>query len=166
MFNYHWIKDSFGWYYFVMFLCKSLGLPCFDRYCNIWYSDSWFVRTNKLVWYLSFSHHCCWKLQEDLSLYISLCYIYMRWSCNPEDVGGMELRHHKILSSALDGYEWSASCPGCFKSWGGVFITHWMAGYVGLRHGKEKILCFDQEWNYSFPVYNLVTILTVLYSCA
>jgi len=158
------LKDLFGWYYFFMFLCSSLGLSWFSRYCNIWYIESWFIRSNKFV-YLSFSH-CCWKLQEGLSLYLSLCYIYIRWSCNSEDVGGVELRHHKILSSAKDGYEWSAKCPGHLNSWGRAFITHWMAGYVGLIHGKEKNLCFGQESNSSFPIYSLVTILTQLYSCA
>jgi hypothetical protein len=32
--------------------------------------------------------------------------------------GGMEIKLHTFLMSALDGSEWSASCSSCFTSMG------------------------------------------------
>jgi hypothetical protein len=37
------------------------------------------------------------------------------------------------LTSALDGGEWSASCPGRFIPREGAPGTHWIGGWVGPR---------------------------------
>jgi hypothetical protein len=39
--------------------------------------------------------------------------------------------HSLIL--ALDGGEWSASCPGCFTPKERAPRTHWVGGWVGPR---------------------------------
>jgi hypothetical protein len=56
------------------------------------------------------------------------------------------------LTLALNGGEWSASCPGCFTPRERAPGTHWIGGWVGPRAildmvVKRKILCPCQELN-------------------
>jgi hypothetical protein len=56
------------------------------------------------------------------------------------------------LTSALDGGEWSASCPGRFTPREGAPGTHWIGGWVGPRAVldamvKRKIPSPRQESN-------------------
>jgi hypothetical protein len=51
----------------------------------------------------------------------------------------MEVELHAFLNSALDGGEWSASCPGCFTTGGRALCTHWTGGWVGLRAGLDTV---------------------------
>jgi hypothetical protein len=56
------------------------------------------------------------------------------------------------LTLALDGGEWSASCPSCFTFRERAPGTHWMGGWVGTRAAldvvvKRKILSPCQESN-------------------
>jgi hypothetical protein len=56
-----------------------------------------------------------------------------------------------FLTLALDGSEWSASCPVCFTVGERALDTHWIGGWVGLRVGlgtveKRKII-HSQELN-------------------
>jgi hypothetical protein len=60
------------------------------------------------------------------------------------------------LTSALDGGEWSASCPGCFTPRERASNTHWTGGWVGPRAlldelVKRKILSPHQELNPDHP---------------
>jgi hypothetical protein len=73
----------------------------------------------------------------------------------------------RILTSALDGGEWSASRPGPFTP---VEITpgnHWTGGCVGPRAGldavaKRKIPCPCRESSPDRSARNLVGIRTEL----
>jgi hypothetical protein len=52
---------------------------------------------------------------------------------------------HAFLTSALDGGEWSASCPGRYTPGERASGAHWIGGLVGPRTGldeekKRKIL--------------------------
>jgi hypothetical protein len=44
------------------------------------------------------------------------------------------------LTSALDGGEWSASCPGRFTPRERTPDTHWIGGWVGLRAGLVTVV--------------------------
>jgi hypothetical protein len=44
-----------------------------------------------------------------------------------------------FLTSALDGGEWSASCPSRSTHRETVPNTHWIGGWVGLRGGLEAV---------------------------
>jgi hypothetical protein len=46
----------------------------------------------------------------------------------------------RILTSALDGGEWSASRPGRFTPRESVSVTHWRGGWVGLRAGLDTVV--------------------------
>jgi hypothetical protein len=46
----------------------------------------------------------------------------------------MKVQLHAFLTSALDGSEWSASCPGCFTS-----SAHWIGGWAGPRAGLNVV---------------------------
>jgi hypothetical protein len=46
---------------------------------------------------------------------------------------------HIFLTSALDGGEWSASCPGRFIPWERVTGTHWIGGWVNHRAGLDDV---------------------------
>jgi hypothetical protein len=68
---------------------------------------------------------------------------------------------HAFLTSALDGGEWSASCPGRFTPRERVLGTHWIAGWVGLRAGldvvvKRKFLVPRRESNPITPIVQSV----------
>jgi hypothetical protein len=43
------------------------------------------------------------------------------------------------LTSALDGGEWSASCPGHFTSRERAPGTHWLGGWVGPRASLDMV---------------------------
>jgi len=44
------------------------------------------------------------------------------------------------LTSALDGGEWSASCPGHFTHRERAPGTHWIGGWVGPRVGLDTVV--------------------------
>jgi hypothetical protein len=44
-----------------------------------------------------------------------------------------------LLTSALDGGEWSASHPCCFIPWEIAPGTHWIGGLVGPRAGPDVV---------------------------
>jgi hypothetical protein len=46
----------------------------------------------------------------------------------------------RILDSALDGGEWSASRPGRFTPMGRAPGTHWIGGWVGPRAGLDAVV--------------------------
>jgi hypothetical protein len=46
-------------------------------------------------------------------------------------------RSNSLLTSALDGGEWSVSCPGCALPPGRTPGTHCIGGWVGLRAGLD-----------------------------
>jgi len=57
--------------------------------------------------------------------------------------GVVEVQLHTFLTSALNGGEWSASCPSCCTHGKRVPRPHWIGGWVGPRAsmdvvGKEK----------------------------
>jgi hypothetical protein len=66
---------------------------------------------------------------------LSLCFFYFfNWAPRHEGVLGewrYSFTHSLIL--ALDGGEWSASCPGCFTPRERAPGTHWIGDWVGPR---------------------------------
>jgi hypothetical protein len=61
------------------------------------------------------------------------------------------------LTSALDGGEWSTSCPGCFTPRERASGTHWIGGWVGPRVildavAKRKIPSPHEELNSRTPI--------------
>jgi hypothetical protein len=53
--------------------------------------------------------------------------------------GGVEITAPSFLTSALDGGEWSASCPGRFTREERDPGTHWIGGWVGLSAGMDVV---------------------------
>jgi hypothetical protein len=53
--------------------------------------------------------------------------------------GGVDVYIHIFLTSALVGYEWSASRPTRFAPKETVPGTHWIGGYVGPRTGLDDV---------------------------
>jgi hypothetical protein len=53
---------------------------------------------------------------------------------------GVELYLHTLLTSALDGGEWSVSRPGRFTSKDRTPGTHWIGGKVGSRAGLDTVV--------------------------
>jgi len=53
---------------------------------------------------------------------------------------GAEAWLHALLTSALDGGEWSASCPGYFAPMEGAPGAHWMWGWVGPGAGLGAVV--------------------------
>jgi hypothetical protein len=51
---------------------------------------------------------------------------------------GVEVYLHAFLTSALDGGEWSASCPDRFTHRERAPDTYWIGGWVGLRAGLNN----------------------------
>jgi hypothetical protein len=47
---------------------------------------------------------------------------------------------HTFLIVALDGSEWSASCPGCFTPRERAPGTHWIGGWVGPRASLNTVV--------------------------
>jgi hypothetical protein len=78
---------------------------------------------------------------------------------------------YSFLTSALDGDDWSVSCPGHALPPGKDPSTHWIRGWVGVRAGlnteaRGKILCLCQGSNPSPPVYSqTIYILSYSSSC-
>jgi hypothetical protein len=68
----------------------------------------------------------------------------------------MELLIHAILTSALDGCEWSASRPGRFNSGERTFSKHWIGGWVGPKGGLDTVekICDVRKfwWPPSFEI--------------
>jgi hypothetical protein len=67
--------------------------------------------------------------------YVMLCYVMLRTLCltkhhSMKTYWGVEVYLHALLTSALDGGEWSASCPGRFTPRERVPGTHWIGGSV------------------------------------
>jgi hypothetical protein len=76
---------------------------------------------------------------------------------------GVEVQLHTFLTSALDGGEWSASCPADFTPREYDPGTQWTGSLVGPRAGldtavaKIKYPCPYRESNPSCPVRRSVT---------
>jgi len=47
---------------------------------------------------------------------------------------------HAFVTSALDGDEWSASCPGRFTPRERAPGTRWIGGWVGPRAGLDTVI--------------------------
>jgi hypothetical protein len=64
---------------------------------------------------------------------------------------GVEVELHTFLTSALDGSEWSVSCPSCFTPRIRALVTHWIGGWEGLRtwggRARRKNSFFDTAGN-------------------
>jgi hypothetical protein len=56
-----------------------------------------------------------------------------------EDVWGGEVQLHALLTSALDGGEWSTSLPCHFTPWEITPGTHSLGSWVGPRVGVEAV---------------------------
>jgi len=52
----------------------------------------------------------------------------------------VEVEIQALLTSALDGGEWSASHPGCFTPGERTSGTHWIRGWVGLRVSLDTVM--------------------------
>jgi hypothetical protein len=79
----------------------------------------------------------------------------------------VEVQLHVLLTLALDGGEWSASCPGCFTPEKIVPSCHWIGGWVGSRPNLDAVemswtLLGVEPWFPGYPACGLVTILTEL----
>jgi len=64
--------------------------------------------------------------------------------------GGLELKLHAFMTSALDGCEWSASHLGCFTRMGGTWRQ-------SVYYGEEKILALPgiDDQLHGWPALNL-----------
>jgi hypothetical protein len=72
-----------------------------------------------------------------------------------------------LLTSAIDGGEWSASRPGRFTLRERVPGTHWIGGCVGPRAGldavvKRKIHSLRRESNPGTPIVVIISELVVV----
>jgi hypothetical protein len=56
--------------------------------------------------------------------------------------GGVDVKIHVFLTSALDGDEWSVSRPGHFTPG-----NHWTGHWVGHRTGLEEVYSPYRDWN-------------------
>jgi hypothetical protein len=70
---------------------------------------------------------------------------------------GVEIQLHAFLTSALDGSEWSASCPGHFIPRERTPGTIWIGDWVGPRAVldavvKRKIPSLRRESNPRTPI--------------
>jgi hypothetical protein len=54
--------------------------------------------------------------------------------------GGVDVQIHIVLTSALVGGEWSASCPCCFTPGERAPGTHWTGGWVDPRAGLDDMV--------------------------
>jgi hypothetical protein len=53
--------------------------------------------------------------------------------------GGVDVKIHEFLASALVRGEWSASRPCCFTPGERALGTHWIGGWVGPRIGLDNV---------------------------
>jgi hypothetical protein len=53
--------------------------------------------------------------------------------------GGVDVKIHVFLTSAVVGEEWSASRPGRFTTEKGAPGTHWIGGWVDPRAGLDDM---------------------------
>jgi hypothetical protein len=80
---------------------------------------------------------CVWmyvKVKVKLSLYFS------RVPRHEGLLGKWRYSSIHSLTSALDGCEWSASCPGRFTPVERVPGTHWIGGWVGPRAVLDAVV--------------------------
>jgi hypothetical protein len=80
----------------------------------------------------------CWRHWYSLKVKLSLCF---NWAPRHEGVLGewMYSSAHSLIS-ALDGGEWSASCPGLFTPRERAPGTHWIGGWVGPKAVLEAVV--------------------------
>jgi hypothetical protein len=57
-----------------------------------------------------------------------------------ETQGGMEEWLHTFLTPAVDGGEWSASCPNNFTHRERAPSTHWIGDWVDPRAGLDMVM--------------------------
>jgi len=60
--------------------------------------------------------------------------------------GGVEVKLHAFLASALDGIEWSASRSGRFTPGEKATGTDWIGGWVGSRFGLDVVVKRKNMW--------------------
>jgi hypothetical protein len=79
-----------------------------------------------------------------------------------EEVIGSEMWLRAFLTQALDGGEWSASCPGRFTP--RERAHHWIGGWTDSRNGLDLLKNSHsvQKSNLGRPVRSYVTTLTEL----
>jgi hypothetical protein len=53
---------------------------------------------------------------------------------------GVQVQLHTFLATALEGGEWSTSCPSCINPSERVPGTPWIGGWVGPRTGLEDTI--------------------------
>jgi hypothetical protein len=53
--------------------------------------------------------------------------------------GGVHIKLHIFLNSALAGGEWSVSCPGRFIPGETAPSTHWIGGWLNPRAGLDDV---------------------------
>jgi hypothetical protein len=86
---------------------------------------------------------------------LSLCF---NWApCHESILGEWRYSSTHSLTSALDGGEWSASCPGCFTPRERAPCTHWIGGWADPRAilnavVKRKIPSPHWEFNPRTPI--------------
>jgi hypothetical protein len=96
-------------------------------------------------WYPTTSLHGVTTRKTMTSIFIAVkvklsLVFFFCWSSRHEGVlrsGGIA---PSVLDSALDGGEWSASCPGRFTPRERAPGTHWIGGWVGPRAGEDAVV--------------------------
>jgi hypothetical protein len=115
---------------------------------------SWFWRMSEITWVCSFvmvTYILWWHstVKVKVKLY------------NMKAYGGCGGVAPSFIISALDGGEWSASCPWHFTLGIEPPSTHCIGGWVGSRAGLDSMekrkSCPFQESNPSCPLHSLVT---------
>jgi hypothetical protein len=71
---------------------------------------------------------------------LSLCFFPLNWASRQEGVLGEWRYSPCILTSALDGGEWSASYSGRFNPRERALGTHSIGGWVGPRAGLDAVV--------------------------